>query len=604
MSTDPVLNSLLQLVVLKLKGDRAFVSLIDDQFQFIVAEATKSISLVDGLCHDEGDGLCIGTRPLALDAGICAATMPAFITEPPTEGPSIHTSNIYADTTRYVINDLTIEDLYKFRPYVIGHPHMRWYAEVPLRTAAGHAIGSLAVVDSKSRTGLQEDEFRIISEVASAIMRHLELLRIDSEHSRAANLLMGLDKFMHQRPSVPVVRRHSSKLLMDSKTVNVSAADQPESFATTSEFPRSYEPRTDQSSRSNSGVGISERTATPILSDAEPVRKARSIKEFQSGRSRLPYEASMSDMQRNGEEVVDTHQEPRSETFQSASSFLRDATDLDGVVFVDTIQTVGSRYEASPTQGSPISAESKLLNLDAAMSSIKSRSPTTNRHIHQSFEEHCERLGSAFSGNTKIHAVDSSTDDFVLPIEVMQSLLYHFPQGAIFKLDKISNTAPLTYESTQTSDRLYPTHKLNDHENTTEGMLDKSSVERKLRSCLPSSRSIIFHPLWNSRTESWYAACIAWSNDSRRLLQSSDLSYITAFSNSITAEIVNLELLAIDNAKSDFISSISHEIRSPLHGILGSAEVLLETPVSKEQQQLLQVVENCGRNLLDTMDNM
>lgn len=78
LSTDYVLNALLQLVVLRLDGDRAFVSLIDDRFQFVIAEATKSISLVDSSSHGEGDGICIGTKPLTLEAGICAGTMPAY----------------------------------------------------------------------------------------------------------------------------------------------------------------------------------------------------------------------------------------------------------------------------------------------------------------------------------------------------------------------------------------------------------------------------------------------------------------------------------------------------------------------------------------------
>ena len=43
------------------------------------------------------------------------------------------------------------------------------------------------------------------------------------------------------------------------------------------------------------------------------------------------------------------------------------------------------------------------------------------------------------------------------------------------------------------------------------------------------------------------------------------------------AEVSRLASMAADRQKADFIGSISHELRSPLHGILASAEFLSET---------------------------
>jgi len=97
---------------------------------------------------------------------------------------------------------------------------------------------------------------------------------------------------------------------------------------------------------------------------------------------------------------------------------------------------------------------------------------------------------------------------------------------------------------------------------------------------------------------------LAWTTDPRRVLLPEELSYCTAFGNSIIAEVTRVELVAMDRAKSDFISSMSHELRSPLHGILASAEILRETHPSPEQLQMIDMVDSCGRTLLDTMEHM
>jgi signal transduction histidine kinase len=69
-------------------------------------------------------------------------------------------------------------------------------------------------------------------------------------------------------------------------------------------------------------------------------------------------------------------------------------------------------------------------------------------------------------------------------------------------------------------------------------------------------------------------------------------------------EILRRELLATDLAMTDFVSSISHELRSPLHGILGGAELLRDSPTDADRKRLIEMIENCGRTLLHTVDQM
>ncbi len=56
--------------------------------------------------------------------------------------------------------------------------------------------------------------------------------------------------------------------------------------------------------------------------------------------------------------------------------------------------------------------------------------------------------------------------------------------------------------------------------------------------------------------------------------------------------------------KSQFLSNISHEIRTPINTITGMMDVLRTSGVSKEQQQHLTVAEEAARQLLDTIDTI
>ncbi|KAK4899213.1 hypothetical protein LTR27_003444 [Elasticomyces elasticus] len=71
------------------------------------------------------------------------------------------------------------------------------------------------------------------------------------------------------------------------------------------------------------------------------------------------------------------------------------------------------------------------------------------------------------------------------------------------------------------------------------------------------------------------------------------------------AEIYRLEAQNSDRMKADFISSISHELRSPLHGILGSVECLQELSFADSfHSDLVSQIEVCGRTLLDIVEHL
>ncbi|KAJ4351029.1 hypothetical protein N0V95_004200 [Ascochyta clinopodiicola] len=90
-----------------------------------------------------------------------------------------------------------------------------------------------------------------------------------------------------------------------------------------------------------------------------------------------------------------------------------------------------------------------------------------------------------------------------------------------------------------------------------------------------------------------------------RLLSASvDLAYFTIFSHSIMRELSRLDAVALNQQKTTFVASISHELRSPLHGILGTLEFIKDTPLDAFQTSMLNSLNSCGQTLLDTINHV
>src|SRR5260370_8124329 len=58
----------------------------------------------------------------------------------------------------------------------------------------------------------------------------------------------------------------------------------------------------------------------------------------------------------------------------------------------------------------------------------------------------------------------------------------------------------------------------------------------------------------------------------------------------------------LSELKGQFLASPNHEIRTPLSGILGMADLLLETHLTEEQKDYVSSTQLCAENLLEILN--
>ncbi len=75
-----------------------------------------------------------------------------------------------------VVQDATRDPRFAHNPAVTGESHIRFYAGVPLKTKAGHVVGTVCAIDRRTRSFGAKD-LSVLNELAGVAMDRIELLQ-------------------------------------------------------------------------------------------------------------------------------------------------------------------------------------------------------------------------------------------------------------------------------------------------------------------------------------------------------------------------------------------------------------------------------------------
>ncbi|EWY79434.1 hypothetical protein FOYG_17414 [Fusarium oxysporum NRRL 32931] len=129
--------------------------------------------------------------------------------------------------------------------------------------------------------------------------------------------------------------------------------------------------------------------------------------------------------------------------------------------------------------------------------------------------------------------------------------------------------------------------------------------QRELLLSFPEAQNIAFIPIWDPVKGVLSIGGFVWSKASRRRLdKQSELPFFRAIGILAASEAFQTETMAAERAKSDVLSSISHELRSPIHGITLGLELLNDSGLSLAQQNIAHLIGTCCHTLLDTTEHL
>lgn len=133
-SRDKSLTAFAQLAALRLDVRRCMISLIDSHRQYILAEATKTVSLFEAQAECPQDDVWLGNAVLNRQDAVCHHTFSSTYTAKTAAGETLTADCL-------VIPDCRLDPRFAAMDYVKSEPGVRFYAGVPIVTKAGHRIG-------------------------------------------------------------------------------------------------------------------------------------------------------------------------------------------------------------------------------------------------------------------------------------------------------------------------------------------------------------------------------------------------------------------------------------------------------------------------------
>ncbi|KAL4746889.1 hypothetical protein BDW72DRAFT_25575 [Aspergillus terricola var. indicus] len=594
-SRDNVLTVFAQLAALRMNAQRAMISLFDRKQQYVIAEATPRSCLRGESGRDQADAIWLGVGQFPRQRiAMCYHAMKSFIEE---------------ESDLFVVNDLTKDERFRDHSCVTGHPHNRFYVSVPIQSPDDYIIGAVAVLDNKPRDGIPGEQERFLSELAATVMDHLLSLRAMREEYREEKMVRALGLFVKGKSHLNEWsengensnfrhRDHMGQINRKLEQMQVSGLVD-NSEEDNEQGKKGSRPSGDEKSKHESPV------QKFVNDDNERRDSGFETQDVEAHKKRPKLSPTTSHLQdtlapSNVRSVVNR-----------AASMLYQALDVEGVMFIDASvyarrKAVGSNHGMRRDAYNIEHQERHGGNEEDIPSATKDDSQSNTTASEDDEEAHSLVLGH-YTSSTSESGINLSDSHYVsLSGSFISHLIDQYPRGKIFHIED-DGSISLSYEGL--SDEMhYFGNGVKGAPTSDSDVVDvkqETSDIQQLMKVLPDARCIAIYPIWDFQRGRYFTVNVVWANDPGRVIsEPKDLTYLAAFSNTVMAEVSRLDLEAADRAKGDFISSISHELRSPLHGLLGTVELLQDMVSGYAQHSLIETVYSCGRTLLDTLNHL
>ncbi|KKM78037.1 hypothetical protein LCGC14_1363960 [marine sediment metagenome] len=100
----------------------------------------------------------------------------------------------------FVVENAALDPRFRNNPLVVGSPHIRFYAGMPVREPGGFKIGSLCIIDDKPRQ-FREKDLDVLRTLAGMVEEVLERLYIESDKSEYVPV-SSLNRAIHHAQNV------------------------------------------------------------------------------------------------------------------------------------------------------------------------------------------------------------------------------------------------------------------------------------------------------------------------------------------------------------------------------------------------------------------